>query len=91
LIYECKTNLALDLRELKRIRTTFKHQTTHEMKRMKEKEQYFPGSAIGMKDEREESAETYKNSLSQELVEAIERNFMKKPLQVTLERFSHFR
>ncbi|WP_017437692.1 hypothetical protein [Saccharococcus caldoxylosilyticus] len=65
---------------------------------MKEKEQYFPGSVVDIKDEGEESAETYKNSLSQELAEAIrreeekviERNFMKKPLRVALKRFSRF-
>jgi hypothetical protein len=36
--------------------------TTREVKKMKEKEQYFPGSVIDIKDEGEESAETYKNS-----------------------------
>jgi hypothetical protein len=48
-------------------------QTTHEVKKMKEKEQYFPGSVVDIKDKGEESAETYKNSLSQELAEAIRR------------------
>lgn len=48
-------------------------QTTYEVKKMREKEQYFPGSVVDIKDEGEESAETYKNSLSQELAEAIRR------------------
>jgi hypothetical protein len=34
---------------------------------------YFPGSVVDIKDEGEESAETYKNSLLQELAEAIRR------------------
>jgi hypothetical protein len=48
-------------------------QTTHEVKKMKEKEQYFSGSVVDIKDEGEASAETYKSSLSQELTEAIRR------------------
>jgi hypothetical protein len=39
---------------------------------VKEKEQYFSGSVIDIKDEGEQSAETYKNSLSQELAKAIQ-------------------
>ncbi|MGG3739211.1 hypothetical protein [Aeribacillus pallidus] len=40
---------------------------------MQEKEPYIQVSVIEIKDEGEESAETYKNSLSQELAEAIRR------------------
>jgi hypothetical protein len=48
-------------------------QTTHGVKKMKEHEQYFPGRVVDIKEEGEETAETYKNSLSKELAEAIRR------------------
>ena len=40
---------------------------------MEEKEQYFPGSVVDIKDKGEESAQTYTNSLSHEVAEAIRR------------------
>jgi hypothetical protein len=48
-------------------------QTIHKVKKIKEKERYFPSSVVDVKGEGEESAKTYKNSLSQELAEAIRR------------------
>jgi hypothetical protein len=48
-------------------------QTTHGVKKMKEHEQYFTVRVVDIKDEGEETAETYKSSLSKGLIEAIQR------------------